>query len=252
MMKAQNMGPGWTAGAQLGSGQQLRRRGGSHLLGPLSSGGGCSGHFPAYLVQKTDRPCSFLPLKQIRASPEGKNQKMESKTLIDPSPRGIPTWSPGRCGVGVASQGPILSGLRTELAPGSPAFRQLPKYVDGSVDSHSCHVPRAHTKENMECFLDDIVSIQSHAFLWEGCEEGSRLAAGAGPLLRHAVLSADVGPRAMPTAKGVCRRVAEPWAGSCGPARAGNQRTPAASRSSLPVLCPAPGTQLVHLPAPRG
>ena len=111
----------------------------------------------------------------------------------------------------MASQGPILSGLRTELAPGSPAFRQLPKYVDGSVDSRSCHVPRAHTKENMECFLDDIVSIQSHAFLWEGCEEGSRLAAGGGPLLRHAVLSADVGPRAVPTAKGVCAGCTAGW-----------------------------------------
>lgn len=81
---------------------------------------------------------------------------------------------------GVASQGPVLSGRRPRLAPGSPAFRQPPKYVEGRVGSRSCHVPRARTKENTECFLDDTVSNPSHAFLWEGCEEGSRLSVEAG------------------------------------------------------------------------
>lgn len=38
----------------------------------------------------------------------------------------------------------------------------------------------------MECFLDDTFSIPSHAFLWEGSEEGSGLSAAAGALLRHA------------------------------------------------------------------
>lgn len=79
-------------------------------------------------------------------------------------------------------------------------FQQLPKYVDSSVDSRSHHVPRARTKENMECFLDDTVSIQSHAFLWEGSEEGSRLSAGAGALGRHAQSFADM---SLHTAKGV-------------------------------------------------
>lgn len=69
--------------------------------------------------------------------------------------------------------------------PGSLAFRLLPKYADGSVDSRPCHVPRACTKENMGCFLDDSL-LHSQAFLWEGSEEGSRLSAGVGALLWHA------------------------------------------------------------------
>lgn len=63
-------------------------------------------------------------------------------------------------------------------------------------------LPRSQstTKENMECFLDDTVSNPSHAFLWEGCEEGLAVCR-SGALLRHPVLSADVGPRAVSTAK---------------------------------------------------
>lgn len=63
-------------------------------------------------------------------------------------------------GVGVSLPGarPLLTEDMAGL--GRPVFRQLPKNVDGSVDSRSHHVPRARTKENMECFLDDTVSIQ--------------------------------------------------------------------------------------------
>ncbi|ELW61355.1 hypothetical protein TREES_T100021535 [Tupaia chinensis] len=71
---------------------------------------------------------------------------------------------------------------------GSPAARQLPKYVDSSVDGCSRRVPRAHTKENMKCFLDDTVSDRSPAFLWEGSEEGVAAVwgGGAGAPLQHA------------------------------------------------------------------
>lgn len=105
-------------------------------------------------------------------------------------------------GVGLPGARPLLTEDTAGL--GSPVFRQLPKNVDGSVDSRSRHVPRARTKENMECFLDDTVSIQSHAFLREGSEEGSWLSAGVGALLQHTFLSADMCPWAVPTAKGVC------------------------------------------------
>lgn len=103
-----------------------------------------------------------------------------------PAPELFPLGLPGRREAG----GSFLRArhLWTEdmAGLGSPAFQQLPKYVDSSVDSRSRHVPRARTKENVECFLDDTAFIQSHAFLWEGGEEGSWLSAGAGALLWHA------------------------------------------------------------------
>lgn len=143
-------------------------------------------------------------------------------------------------------------------ALGNPAeFRQLPKYVDGRVDSRSCHVPRARTKENMECFLDDTVFIQSHAFLWEGSEEGSRLSAGLGlcfgkisPVCRRGslgcahsqgrLLDALPGGRAMGTQ--LC---------SC-PHRQSADTGPVHTADALLLLFPALGTQLVPISAPHG
>lgn len=154
-----------------------------------------------------------------------------------PLPPPDPDASPGvfppvlQRGGGLASWGPVLLGRRPRLAPGSPAFRQPPKYVYGCVDSRSCHVPRACTKENTECFLDDTVSIPSHAFLREGYEEGVSAVCRSGALLRHPVLSADVGPWAVSTAKDSLCQVAVPWAGSCHPVRAGSRWTAALSRS---------------------
>lgn len=80
MMKAQNMGP---------SGQQGPRRapvGGSVAGLGLTSWatliqGGCSSPLPAYLGQKTDRPCSFMPLRQIRTFSEERTRR-QSKTLV--------------------------------------------------------------------------------------------------------------------------------------------------------------------------
>lgn len=124
---------------------------------------------------------------------------------------------------------------------GSPAeFRQLPKYADGRVDSRSRHVPRACTKENTECFLDDTVFVQSHAFLREGGEEGvEAVCRGGGSALAPSILSADVGPRAVPAAKGVCWmhcRAAVPRAHSCVPALTGSQQTPALCTGRMPCF----------------
>lgn len=95
--------------------------------------------------------------------------------------------------VGVASRGAQSSRDGGSGWPGQQAFRQPPKYVEGRVGSRSCHVPRARTKENTECFLDDTVSNPKSRIPVGGCERVSAVCR-SGALLRHPVLSAGVGP----------------------------------------------------------
>lgn len=106
----------------------------------------------------------------------------------------------------------------------------------------------------MECFLDDTVSIQSHAFLWEGSEEGSWLSAGAGALPQHAQSCLQTWvPKLCPQPReSVLDAPADgsaismsPWCLCCQSADTGRCVWLMAWFSFLPR-----GAQLVHLPAP--
>lgn len=140
---------------------------------------------------------------------------------------------------------------------GSPAeFRQLPKYVDGRVDSRSRHVPRARTKENMECFLDDTVFIKvMHSCgravrRGRGCLQGRGLCFGTiSPVCRRGSLGCA-------HSQGRCWmycRVAVPWAHSCVPALAGSQQTPALCTRLMPCFfCFLPWALSSYLSPPHG
>lgn len=97
-----------------------------------------------------------------------------------PTPEMFPPGLQAGGGEEWSSRVPSPFELRTRLAQ---AAAQVCGWQCGQ---RSRHVPRARTKENMECFLDDTVSFRSRAFLWEGSEEGSWLSAGAGALPQHA------------------------------------------------------------------
>lgn len=72
--------------------------------------------------------------------------------LFDLCSQDSPSYFPRQ--VALHRQSP--AGPRTQLARVACQPRQPPKYVACSVDGCSRGVPRAHTKENMEHFLDDV------------------------------------------------------------------------------------------------
>lgn len=170
-----------------------------------------------------------------------------------PTPELFPPGLPGRWEAGGSFLGARHLWTEDMAGLGSPAFQQLPKYVDSSVDSRSRHVPRARTKENMECFLDDTAFIQSHAFLWEGGEEGSCCLQGRGlccgthsPVCRHESLGCA---HSQGSLRWMHHGMAVPWARSCVPTHVGSQQALALCTQRMPwFFCFLPWALSLYLP----